>query len=76
MPCSGTAPPGGVVALCLHIVGVVRQIVPQSVGQWQILDLPRCLVDGDATQVLQRWRSGVHRFGEQQLHRAVGRRRR
>lgn len=60
----------------LHVVGVVRQVVLQSVGERQILDLPRRPVDGDATEVLQRRRGRVHGFGEQQLHRAVGRRRR
>lgn len=61
--------------MLLHVVGVVCQVVLQSVGQRQVLDAPRAPVDGNATEVLQRRRGSVHGFGEQQLHRAVGRRR-
>lgn len=36
----------------LHMVAVVIEVVLEPAGQWQVLDLPSCLVDGDAAQVL------------------------
>lgn len=59
----------------LHVVGVLCQVVLQSAGQRQVLDLLRHPVNGDPAQVLQRGRGRIHRCGQQQLHRAVGRRR-
>lgn len=55
----------------LHIVGVVRQVVLQAVGNGQVLDLTSGSVDDEATEMLQRRRRGVDRFGEEQLHSAV-----
>lgn len=55
----------------LHVVGVVQEIVFESVGERQGLDLLRAPVDGDAAEVLQRRCGGVHWFGEEQLYRSV-----
>lgn len=73
--CSSTRGAGSVgVHGGLHVVGVLCQVVLQSAGQRQVLDLLRDSVNGDPTQVLQRGRGSIHRCGQQQLHRAVGRR--
>lgn len=60
----------------LDVVGVVRQVVLQSVGDGQVLDPPGRPVDADPTQVLQRRDGGVHGPDEEQLHGAIGARRR